>query len=188
MHTHVLPYDDGAGIVADLAVAKAEKAEESRSGFQRAVGYICQIQIQIQIQNILVTQVKQCHEARSCALAHSAALHTSVPLGLAFGMILLVPRDLRAAIQLRNPLHALVGAVTVLESGDAGVEDVRWQVKSLRQCADAMCALTNSFLDLYSLHLGQLKLHDSWTDLKALLDRYVYSETLGFVRIAHARL
>jgi signal transduction histidine kinase len=176
-HAHprlIFPYDDaiashGAGIVADLAVAKAEKAEESRSGFQRAVGYIC-------------------HEARSCALAHSAALHTSVPLGLAFGMILLVPRDLRAAIQLRNPLHALVGAVTVLESGDAGVEDVRWQVKSLRQCADAMCALTSSFLDLYSLHLGQLKLHDSWTDLKALLDRYVFSETLGFVRIAHARL
>jgi hypothetical protein len=36
--------------------------------------------------------------------------------------------------QLRNPLHAMMGAITVLESGDADEADTRWQVPLCRFC------------------------------------------------------
>jgi hypothetical protein len=40
----------------------------------------------------------------------------------------LTSSELCTDAQLRNPLHAMLGALTVLESGDGGEEELRWQV------------------------------------------------------------
>lgn len=72
-------------------------------------------------------------------------------------------------VQLRNPLHAMVGALTVLESGEASVAEALREIASLRYGVDVMCAITNDFLDIHALGAGKLELHAAWTNLRELL-------------------
>jgi signal transduction histidine kinase len=77
----------------------------------------------------------------------------------------------RSAPQLRNPLHAMMGAVSMLESGDAPPDEARWQVQALRHGVDVMHELTSDFLDIHALSAGKLKLAEGWTDIRALLSQ-----------------
>ena len=78
-------------------------------------------------------------------------------------------------MQLRNPLHAMVGALTILESGDIDAADTRRELTSLRHGVDVMCAITNDFLDVQALSAGRLKLSLVWTNLRELLEGCVRS-------------
>jgi signal transduction histidine kinase len=81
----------------------------------------------------------------------------------------------RVIVQLRNPLHAIVGAVSVLESGDVDADEAHYQVQSLRHGVDVMTAITNDFLDIHALSVGKLKLREAWTNLRELLQGYAHA-------------
>jgi signal transduction histidine kinase len=78
-------------------------------------------------------------------------------------------------MQLRNPLHAMVGALTILEFGDIDAADTRRELTSLRHGVDVMCAITNDFLDVQALSAGRLKLSLVCTNLRELLEGCVRS-------------
>ncbi len=73
--------------------------------------------------------------------------------------------------QLRNPLHAMMGALSIVESGALSIDaETRVQVSTLRHGVDVMCALTSDILDIHSLSTGRLRLAEAWTNLRELLE------------------
>lgn len=71
-------------------------------------------------------------------------------------------------VQLRNPLHAMGGALTMLESGAADVAETCREITSL---VNVMVAITGDFLDVQALSAGMLKLSPVWTSMRELLER-----------------
>jgi hypothetical protein len=75
----------------------------------------------------------------------------------------------RPRLQLRNPLHAMLAAVTVMEEEGVGPEERAWQLRSLRNGIDLMVGITNDVLDIQALGAGKLRLRLMSTDLRELL-------------------
>ncbi len=72
--------------------------------------------------------------------------------------------------QLRNPLHAIVGALTVIESGGLSAAEWTRELKSLRHGCDVMVGITSDVLDIQSISAGKLKLQAVWTNVRELLN------------------
>lgn len=53
------------------------------------------------------------------------------------------PHMTLASSQLRNPLHAMMGAVTVMETGGTDEAELAWQIKALRHGVDVMYGITS---------------------------------------------
>ena len=72
--------------------------------------------------------------------------------------------------QLRNPLHAMSGALTAIESGGMSESEVRKEMKWMRHGMNVMSEITDDVLDIRALSSGKLKLRRAWTNLHELLD------------------
>lgn len=71
--------------------------------------------------------------------------------------------------QLRNPLHEMGGALTVMQSGDFPGGEFAREMRSLRRGVDVMCEITRDFLDIHALRSGALRLQEAWTNIRELL-------------------
>ena len=93
----------------------------------------------------------------------------AVGVGVLF-LFWLVPVTFRRAVhaaQLRNPLHAMMGALTMFETGVGGTRaDV---YRTLQAGLTVMNDITGDFLDIHALSLGNLVLRGVWTNLRELL-------------------
>ena len=72
-----------------------------------------------------------------------------------FAVILAHPRYARA--QLRNPLHAMQGAIQQLVSGELDPAAAREEVASLAHGLRVMVDITNDLLDVEALRAGRLR-------------------------------
>ena len=74
-----------------------------------------------------------------------------------------------ARVQLRNPLHAMLGALTVVEEAGLAPEERAWQLQSLRDGVELMIGITSDVMDLQALGAGKLRLQQLSTDVRELL-------------------
>ena len=59
--------------------------------------------------------------------------------------------------QLRNPIHAMYGAVTQLASGTLDVTGTAVALETLTNCIELMVGVTNNLLDAEALRRGALR-------------------------------
>jgi CheY-like chemotaxis protein len=72
-------------------------------------------------------------------------------------------------MQLRNPLHAMHGAIQQLVSGELDPAAAREEVASLAHGLRVMVDITNDLLDMEALRAGRLRVRPAPTELRAVL-------------------
>jgi hypothetical protein len=87
------------------------------------------------------------------------------------------------APQLRNPIHAMYGAVTQLAGGALDAAGAALELGTLSNGIDLMIGVTNDLLDAEALRAGRLRMRPAPTDLRECLERCIPASGAVAVRL-----
>jgi signal transduction histidine kinase len=88
-----------------------------------------------------------------------------------------ISADNLLCVQIRNPLHAMYGAVALLSSGTLHSDAADAELLRLHEGIDVMISVTTDLLDAEALRLGRLRVQPAMVNLRALLTRWMPRST-----------